>query len=415
MATRSTPPATSGQPNYTGPFIAVTTLFFIFGFITTLNMALVPYLRKIIDLPQGMAALATSAFFLAYFVFSTPAAKLIEMIGYKRTIVVSLFVQVVGCLMFIPAAKSLSFPFFLAAVFVLGAGVTALQTALNPYVTILGPESSAPARLTLAQAFNSLGTTIAPLVGGFFLLKETGNMDKTAIAEAVRIPYLAVAGALLILGVAVAFFNLPAVTQTQSFRPGKEGDSILNRSIWSFRHTVLAAVGIFLYVGVEVTLGTFAIAFFLTQGVPNAEKASFLMSFYWGGALVGRLLGSWMLTKIQAGKLLMLFGAAGTVMLIISMLTTGHVAVWAVILCGFCNSIMFPNIFALGVAGLGPLTSKGSGLITTAIVGGAVVPWVMGLAIDHFGGNVQHALFIPLICYIFIAYYGLSGHKQKTA
>ena len=415
MATRSTPPAQTGRSSYTGPFIAVTSLFFIFGFITTLNMALVPYLRKIIDLPQGLAALATSAFFLAYFVFSSPAAKIIELIGYKRTIVVSLFVQVAGCLVFIPAAKMLSFPLFLTAVFILGAGVTALQTALNRYVTILGPEHSAPARLTLVQAFNSLGTTIAPLVGGAFLLKETGNLDKAAIADAVRIPYLAVAGALLILGVAVAFFNLPAVTQTQSFRPGKEGDSILERSIWNFRHTVLGAVGIFLYVGVEVSLGTFAVAYFITQGVPNAERASFFASLYWGGALVGRLLGSWMLTKVNAGKLLGLFGTMGTGMIIASMLTSGHVAIWALILCGFCNSIMFPNIFALGVAGLGPLTSKGSGLLNTAIVGGAVIPWLMGVAIDHFGGNVQRALFIPIVSYLFIAWYGFVGHKQKTA
>jgi MFS transporter, FHS family, L-fucose permease len=412
MATRSTPASASTTPNYTGPFITVAVLFFIFGFITNLNMALVPHLRSIFDLPYAWAMLAESAFFLAYFVFSSPTSKLIETIGYKKTMVVSLFIQVVGCLLFVPAAKMVSFPLFLTAVFIVGAGVTALQTAANPYVAILGPEHSAPVRLTLAQALNSLGGTIAPLIAGAYILTDLGpDASKAAVANTVRGPYIAIAAGLLILGLAVMFMHLPHIQQTQEFRPAKEGDPILARSIWSYRHTVLAAIGIFLYVGVEVGLASIAVNYFKTQGVDSAKTASFLVSLYWGGALVGRLLGSWILTKFESGKLLGLFGFAAAFFVIVSMVTSGQVAIYSIVLCGFFNSIMFPNIFALGIKGLGPMTSKGSGLIMTAVVGGAIVPLALGAAADKFG--IQHAFFIPLICYLFIAYYGLWGSKPK--
>jgi MFS transporter, FHS family, L-fucose permease len=380
--------------------------------LTNLNMALVPHLRSIFDLPYAWAMLAESAFFLAYFVFSSPTSKLIETIGYKKTMVVSLFIQVVGCLLFVPAAKMVSFPLFLTAVFIVGAGVTALQTAANPYVAILGPEHSAPVRLTLAQALNSLGGTIAPLIAGAYILTDLGpDASKAAVANTVRGPYIAIAAGLLILGLAVMFMHLPHIQQTQEFRPAKEGDPILGRSIWSYRHTVLAAIGIFLYVGVEVGLASIAVNYFKTQGVDSAKTASFLVSLYWGGALVGRLLGSWILTKFESGKLLGLFGFAAAFFVIVSMVTSGQVAIYSIVLCGFFNSIMFPNIFALGIKGLGPMTSKGSGLIMTAVVGGAIVPLALGAAADKFG--IQHAFFIPLICYLFIAYYGLWGSKPK--
>jgi FHS family L-fucose permease-like MFS transporter len=409
MATRSTP-ATPAAPSYVGPFITVAMLFFIFGFITNLNMALVPHLKSIFDLPYAWAMLAESAFFLAYFVFSSPTSKLIEAIGYKRTMVVSLFIQVVGCLMFIPAARLVSFPLFLTAVFVVGAGVTALQTAVNPYVAILGPEHSAPVRLTLAQALNSLGGTIAPLVAGAYILTDPAAVaTKAAVANTVRVPYMAIAGGLFILGITVMFLHLPHIEQTQEFRPAKQGDPILSRSIWGYRHTVLGALGIFLYVGVEVGLASIAVNYFKTQGVDNLKTASFLVALYWLGALVGRLLGAWILTKFKSGNLLGLFGFAATLFVFVSMFTSGQVAIWAVVICGFFNSIMFPNIFALGIAGLGPMTSKGSGLIMTAVVGGAIVPYMLGKLADYVG--IQHALIIPAICYLFIAYYGLWGSK----
>lgn len=416
MATQTNKPSSAlTSPGYLLPFITVTALFFIFGFITNLNMALVPHLRNIFTLPYAWAMLAESAFFLAYFVFSSPTSKLIEAIGYKRTMVVSLFVQVVGCLLFVPAAKSVSFPLFLTAVFVVGAGVTALQTSANPYVSILGPERSAPVRLTLAQALNSLGGTIAPLVAGAYILTDPGKLaTKAAVADTVRVPYIAIAAGLLLLGLAVAFAHLPPITETQSFRPAKAGDPVASRSIWSYKHTVLGAIGIFLYVGVEVGLASIAVNYFKSQGMSSAQTASFLVSLYWGGALVGRLLGSWILTKVQSGKLLGLFGVIAAALIAISMFTSGNVAIATLVLCGFFNSIMFPNIFTLGIAGLGPMTSKGSGLIMTAVVGGAVIPYLIGALADRVG--IQHSFVIPVFCYLYIAFYGLSGSKpSRTA
>lgn len=395
------------SPGYVVPFITVTALFFIFGFITTLNMALVPDLRSIFDLPYGWAMLAESAFFLAYFVFSAPTSKLIEWIGYKKTMVVSLFIQVVGCALFVPAAKFVNFPLFLGAVFIVGAGVTALQTAANPYAAILGPEETAPARLTLAQAFNSIGAMIAPIVGGAFLLSNAGTASKAEIANGVRGPYIVIAAGLFVLGLAVIFSHLPPIPGARSTKAaGIDGPT---RSIWSYRHTVLGAIGIFLYVGVEVGLASIAVNYFKSQGMSSLKTASFLVSLYWGGALVGRLLGSWMLTHIRAGKLLGIFGFCASALLITSMMTSGSLAIWTLVLCGFFNSIMFPNVFALGIAGLGPMTSKGSGLIMTAVVGGAVIPYFIGVAADHWG--IQHAFLIPLFCYLYIAFYGLSGSK----
>ena len=431
MATRSTTPANTGNaPSYTGPFITITILYFIFGFITNLNMQLVPHLRSVFDLPWLQAALANGAFFTAYFIVSSPTSRLIERVGYKKTIVVSLFVQVAGALLFLPAASLPNFWLFLTAVFIVGSGVAMLQTSANPYVSALGPESSAPIRQNLAQAFNSIGGMIAPVIAGALILKHKVVMDaatlatktaaeqlayKVSIASTVRMPYLAIAAALVLLGVAVSFAHLPTIQSTQEFRPTKAGVGILDQSIWSYRHTVLATVGIFLYVGVEVGLAQFMVGYF---GLPEiggmtAAAAAAFTFYYWAGALVGRLLGSWMLTKIDAGRLLGIFGVLAVACVCISIGTTGQVAVWSLILCGFFNSIMFPNIFALGITGLGPMTSKGSGLIMTAVVGGAIVPVAIGGLTDHFGFRVAASL--PILCYLFIAFYGFVGHKRKSS
>jgi len=410
MAASSKSSVALTSPGYLVPFFTVTALFFLFGFITTLNMALVPDLRRIFDLPYGWAMLAEAAFFLAYFVFSSPSSRLIEWIGYKRTMVVSLFVQVLGCVLFVPAAELVNFPLFLTAVFIVGAGVTALQTSANPYVAILGPEETAPVRLTLAQAFNSIGATIAPIVGGAFLLADPDSATKAQIANGVRGPYIAIAAGLFVLGLAVAFSHLPPVPGARSAKAaGFEGAPV--RSIWSYRHTVLGALGIFLYVGVEVGLASIAVNYFKLQGMDSLKTASFLVSLYWFGALVGRLLGSWILTKVQSGKLVGLFAACGAALLIVSMCASGEVAIWALVLCGFFNSILFPNIFTLGIAGLGSMTSKGSGLIMTAVVGGAVIPYLMGALADKVG--IQHAFVLPVLCYLYIAWYGLWGSKPR--
>jgi FHS family L-fucose permease-like MFS transporter len=410
MATQTKPSSALTSPGYLVPFIIVTALFFIFGFITNLNMALVPHLRAIFTLNYAWAMLAESAFFLAYFVFSAPTSKLIETIGYKRTMVVALFIQVVGCLLFVPAAKIVSFPLFLTAVFVVGAGVTALQTSVNPYVSILGPEHTSSIRLNLAQAFNSIGGTIAPLVAGAYILTDPAKVaTQASVADTVRVPYILIAAGLLLLGLAIAFMHLPHVEQTQAFRPGKAGDPILSRSIWAYKHTVLGALGIFFYVGVEVGLSSIAVNYFKLQGMSSAKTASYLVSLYWLGALIGRLLGAGIMTKVNPGKLLGIFGIVAALLITISMFTSGEVAIGTLVLCGFFNSVMFPNIFTLGIAGLGPLTSKGSGLIMTAVVGGAIIPLAIGALADKVG--IQHSFVIPMICYLYIAYYGLVGSK----
>jgi FHS family L-fucose permease-like MFS transporter len=412
MASQSAPSSANATPNYTGPFVTVTALFFIFGFITNLNMALVPHLRSVFDLSYSKAMLAESAFFLAYLVFSAPTARLIEIIGYKRTMVTSLLIQAVGACLFVPAARLLSFPLFLTAIFVLGAGITALQTSANPYVSILGPEASAPVRLNLAQAANSIGGILAPLAAGAFILTASaGSASKAAIANTVRLPYLFIAGGLAALGVAVAFVYLPPISGTQSVRSVNKGDPFYGRSIWSYRHTVLGTATTFLFVGVEVGLASIMVNYFRQQGIPTAQAASSLIAFYWGGQLLGRLAGAWLLSRISAGRLLGIFGIAATTLVLVSMITTGHLAIWSLILCGLFNSIMFPNIFTLGIAGLGPLTSKGSGLILTAAVGGGVIPFLLGALADEVG--IQHALILPVACYLFITHYGFSGSRQS--
>ena len=432
MATEAKPKVGLTSPGLIFPFIAITTLYFAFGFITNLNQGMVPKLKQIFEvggLATWQAMLANFAFFAAYFIFATPTAWLIENIGYKKTMVVSLFVQVIGALLFLPAAQHVSFPLFMAAIFVVGAGVTALQTSANPYAASLGPDESAPARLTLAQAFNSLGATIAPWVAGTFILTQTFQNPKEVakqspeaqhtyqvlIANTVRMPYIVVAVVLAILGIAVIFAHLPHIKAEEK---AQAGSTTAARSIWSYRHTLLAALGIFFYVGVEVGLATTMVLYFSdpTHGglhVMTAQSAQKLVALYWGGALVGRLLGPWMMNLMKPGKLLGLFGGCAAVLVILAMFLPGYSAVVALILAGFFNSVMFPTIFALGIVGLGPLTSRGSGIITTMVVGGALVPPLIGWFVDKAGYGV--ALIIPIICYVYIAWYGVSGSKPVKA
>jgi FHS family L-fucose permease-like MFS transporter len=440
MAIQSKQPAASSAPNYIVPFITVTALFGIFGFLTNLNSNLSPKLEDIFNLNHMWSNFVTTSWFLAYLVFSVPGGKLIEKIGYKRTMVTSLFIMVIGALLFIPAAALVSFPFFLTASFVLATGVCVLQTSANPYVSILGPESTAPARLTLAQAFNSLGSALAPLVVGYFILTDTKITDKTAIAHTVQGPYIAIAAALFVLGFAVMFMHLPAVTRSESYRPGADSAASSGRSIWCYKHTVLSMVGIFFYVGVEIALAANAIKFFLAQGVDQevavsqfvashgwlggylshklanltaTNVAGILASLYMFAIMIGRFAGTWAMKAVKAEKLLAGLGFFGVALMLVAAGTTGSIAVWSLILCGLANSIMYPTIFALGIAELGPMISKGSGVITIGNVGGAVIPPLFGALAVAFG--YQHAFILPIICYLCVAYYGLSGYKPTRA
>ncbi len=436
MATRTNPAAASGAPNYTTPFIAVAILFGIFGFLTVLNNTLVKKLEDIFELGYGEAMLATAAWFFAYLVFSVPWAKVIEAAGYKRTMVISLFVMVAGALLFVPAANLVSFPMTLFAIFVLASGVCGLQTSANPYVSILGPEKSASARLNLAQAVNSFGSLVAPWVAARFILSDAaGGSSAAATAHTLEGPYVAIAAALLVLGFVVMFLHLPAITMAPEADLSGAGRE---RNIWTHRHTVLGMAGIFVYVGLEIALAAICIQFSLKQGIEPVkswlnlnvfnhaafrdlfglqggisavETAGLMLTLYYTSMMIGRLVGSAVMKWIKAQQLLVLLGLVGTALLLVSMFSHGLFAVWTLVFCGWTNSIMYPTIFALGVAELGPLTSKGSGVLTIGNVGGAVIPPLFGVLADRIG--IQYALAVPIVGYLYVAYYGLSGYKAE--
>jgi FHS family L-fucose permease-like MFS transporter len=411
MATRSNPAPST--PSYTGPFITVAIIFGIFGFLTSLNNVLVKKLEDIFQLSHGPAELATAAWFFAYLVFSVPAAKVIEAVGYKRTMVISLFVMAGGAGLFLPAASMVSFPMTLFAIFVLASGVCGLQTSANPYVSILGPEHSAPARLTLAQAVNSIGSLAAPWVAGVFILSDPSKMlTSAATAHMLQGPYIAIAIALLLLGFAVMMLHLPAVSRTREPVAGASAP-VAERNIWSYSHTVLGMVGIFFYVGLEIALASITIQFCLAEGMTKVETASLMVSLFYLGMMIGRLLGSAIMVWIKADRMLILLAICGVLLLCAAMSTHGTVAIACLVLTGLANSIMYPTIFALGVAELGPLTSKGSGVLTIGNVGGAVIPPLFGLLADKT--SIQFAFIIPIIGYIYVAYYGLWGHKPTRA
>ena len=424
--TKTTVSSDSTPTNYKA-MAMVTTLFFMWGFLTSLNDILVPHLKSIFELNYARVMLINSAFFGAYFIFAIPSGKLIEKIGYKKSMVVGLLIMALGALLFVPAADVPSFELFLAALIVLAAGVTALQVAANPYVTVLGPARTASSRLNLTQAFNSLGTTIAPYVGGLLILaaaplssSELQKLSTSALlaykqheASSVKLPYVGIALALTLLALAIAMFNLPKIEATREFRPMGETDAAA-KGLWKRRQLVLGALGIFLYVGAEVSIGSFLINYFTQPEIGNltVKAAAGLVSLYWLGAMIGRFIGAAGLQKLPTRAVLGMVAVVACVLVVISMLSTGWLAMGAIILVGLFNSVMFPSIFALGVEGLGPLTAKGSGLLVQAIVGGAIIPLAEGALADRIG--IHHAFILPALCYIYIAYYGFKGSVHKT-
>jgi MFS transporter, FHS family, L-fucose permease len=410
--------AASGT-SYKTPLAVLTTLFFMWGFITVLNDILVPHLKSIFELNYTRVMLIQFAFFSAYFIFSIPSAKIIDAIGYKRTMVVGLLTMALGALLFIPSASLPSYPLFLTALMILAAGITALQVAANPYVAVLGPPETASSRLNLAQAFNSLGTTIGPYLGGLLILSSTAKstesirqMSADAVqayriheASSVKLPYFLIALTLIALSVAIGMFKLPPM-------PGAERHGgTPKESLWKYRHLVLGAVAIFVYVGAEVSIGSFLVNYFSQPDIGNLteKEAARFVSFYWGSAMIGRFIGSAILQKVRTGIVLGFAAAMASLLVCMSMLTTGHVAMWSIILVGLFNSVMFPSIFTLGIAELGPLTGDGSGMLVMAIVGGAILPVAQGALADHFG--IHHAFFLPAICYLYIIYYALWGSR----
>jgi FHS family L-fucose permease-like MFS transporter len=497
----STAPGT-GQ-SYGAPLATVTTLFFMWGFLTCLNDILVPHLKSIFDLTYFRVMLIQFAFFGAYFVFSLPSAKIIDWIGYQRSMVVGLLTMGVGAFLFVPAASVPSYPLFLGALIVLAAGITCLQVAANPYVTVLGKPETASSRLNLTQAFNSLGTFLAPFFGGLLILSATTRSieDIRALAPdalqayrlheaaTVKMPYVGLGITLVLLAIAIGSFRLPKIEHAQH----KVGEKV-NDSIWRHPNLIFGAIAIFVYVGAEVSIGSFLVNYFGQPeigGLTEKVAASFV-ALYWGGAMVGRFFGSALLSGAKAaymalasvggvvlflisawvartwaanlaapsghfsltavlwaivsilvaarplfalvavvaailaiattlsgghlvartGVLLGICTVSAAALVAISMLTTGHTAMYTIILVGFFNSIMFPSIFTLGVAELGPLTGDGSGVMIMAIVGGAIIPLAQGAIADRIG--IHHAFFLPVICYLYILFFALSGSRPNS-
>ncbi|MGA8865961.1 MAG: sugar MFS transporter [Candidatus Sulfotelmatobacter sp.] len=495
-STTTSAPGASGS--YTVPLAVVTTLFFMWGFLTCLNDILVPHLKSIFDLNYAKVMLVQFAFFGAYFLFSIPSAKVIDWIGYQRSMVAGLLTMGLGAFLFVPAASVPSYPLFLVALIVLAAGITCLQVAANPYVTVLGKPETASSRLNLTQAFNSLGTFLAPFFGGLLILsvaprtmEEIRALAPDALqayrlheAATVKMPYVGLGIALVVLAIAIGSFKLPKIEHAQH-RVGEK----LNDSIWKHPNVVFGAIAIFVYVGAEVSIGSFLVNYFNEPDISGlAEKvAASFVAFYWGGAMIGRFIGSnflsgakaaymglvsavsivlvlasypigtvrtyeghsafmaflwkvvWVLVvgrplfvlvavvaaliaiaaalrggraTAKTGTLLGICAVSTSILVGISMLSTGHVAMWSIILVGFFNSIMFPSIFTLGVAELGPLTGDGSGLLIMAIVGGAIIPLAQGAIADRIG--IHHAFFLPVICYLYILFFALSGSKPNS-
>jgi FHS family L-fucose permease-like MFS transporter len=412
-----------------GAMAIVTTLFFMWGFVTCLNDILIPHLKAIFDLNYAESMFVQFAFFSGYFVFAVPAGKVIEWIGYKRTMVAGLLTMALGAVLFLPAASVPAFPFFLAAFVVVAVGMTALQVSANPYVAVLGPPETASSRLNLTQAFNSLGTTVAPYFGSVLILstaplaiEQIRKLPPAALqayrlheAATVRFPYLLIALVLVALAIAIGLYKLPVISTVEDTTAIEDPNSRAAVKLWQQRHLILGVVAIFLYVGAEVAIGSFLVNYFSQPdiGAMPQKTAALYVSFYWGLAMVGRFVGSAILQKVRAGAMLGLVAIVAGLLVLTSMSTFGVVAMWSIIFVGLFNSVMFPSIFTLGIAGLGPLTGKGSGLLVAAIVGGAIVPVLEGALADRIG--IHHAFILPVLCYIFIAFYGFKGSKQLAA
>ena len=401
----------SNNDNYGFALVSLTSLFFMWGLITSLNDVLIPRLKAVFDLSYTEAMMIQFCFFFAYFVVSLPAGSLIKRIGYKSGVVVGLIIAGIGCACFYPAAAYESYNYFLAALFVLAAGITILQVAANPYVTALGNPVTASSRLTLTQAFNSLGTTVGPWLGGILILTSATSAVESSVTDAssVQMPYLALAATLIVMSVIFAMLKLPEIEDEE---PTVSAE--IEGSAWNYTHLVLGAVAIFVYVGAEVSIGSFLINFLGEESIAGLEEmeAAKYVSFYWAGAMVGRFIGAAAMQKIAAGKALAFNAIAASILVAITVLSSGALAMWAILLVGLFNSIMFPTIFVLGVARLGEHTSQGSGILCLAIVGGALLPLLQGLLADTYG--VQNAFALAIICYAYIAYYGLKGSKIKS-
>ena len=427
-----TPTSTTAAPDKDGAQAAVPqnaaslqtfvfALFFVFGGITSLNDVIIPKLKDLFTLSYAQAMLVQSAFFAAYFFVSIPAAAIVQRLGYMRTAVVGLVTMALGCLLFIPASYSGVFATFLLALFVLASGITIVQVVANPLISMLGKPATASSRLTFAQAFNSLGTTVFPYVGAILILGSLATVDVSTLSgaaldayrqEETRVvvnTYIGLAIALALLGGAV-WMNRHKLVETAA-----PSENILHAlDLLKQPRFALGALCIFLYVGAEVAIGSIIVNYLMESSVMGmgAEAAGKHVPLYWGGAMVGRFIGAALLRMFSPGKVLA-FAATVTIgLLLVSANTTGAVSGWSLLAIGLFNSIMFPTIFTLACEGLGTRTAEGSGVICVAIVGGAVVPLLMGHAADVAG--LKMSLIVPAVCYAVIVYFGLYARRSHT-
>lgn len=406
------------RPQHLGSLSILTSLFFIWGFITCLNDILIPHLKAMFTLDYTQAMLVQFCFFGAYFIMSVPSGYVVDKMGYQNGIITGLFIASLGCLLFYPAAGAHSYALFLGAFFVLASGITLLQVAANPFVTVLGSTETAASRLTLTQAFNSLGTTLAPYLGAIFILSvsqkssdEIHLLDAQQLinyhaeqATAVQNAYLLLATVLFTLTILFALIKLPTI-QTPSNQ--NEQSKTSHISAWHYPHLILGAIAIFVYVGSEVAIGSFLVSFLGQTHIAalSVQDAGKYVSLYWGGAMIGRFLGVALMQKIKPSNLLAFNALAAVLLILTAIFASGQLAMWSLLAVGFCNSIMFPTIFSLALNGLGSHTGQGSGILCVAIVGGAIIPLIQGIIADNIG--VQMALFLPVICYLYIGFYGL--------
>jgi FHS family L-fucose permease-like MFS transporter len=416
--TSGTGPAGAAATAPRAALALLASLFFMWGFITVINNTLLPHLRSVFDLNYTQTTLIESVWFIAYFVASIPSAKLIERIGYQRSIVIGLLAMAAGALLMVPAARLPSYEVVLVALFVIASGITLLQVAANPYVAVVGPTETSSSRLNFVQAFNSFGTTLAPLFGGYLILgrsiggtSEAGvtltAAERYADAQSVILPYLIVAAVLVALALVIARFPLPAMGQATR-RASAEARKGL--SLWSHRNLVFGIPAIFIYLIAEIGVSNLFINFISQPDIGNLthQQASNYLFLLWGGMMVGRFLGSLLMQKIDAATVLAAFSIGAFAVMLVATFAHGPMAMWALILVGFFHSIMFPTIFTLAIRGLGPLTEEGSGLLIMAIAGGALVI-VQGWLADRYG--LQLSFLLTVVCEVYVLFYALWGSK----
>jgi FHS family L-fucose permease-like MFS transporter len=406
-----------------GPALTLlASLFFMWGFITVINNTLLPHLRSVFDLSYTQTTLIESVWFIAYFVASIPSAKLIERVGYQKSLVIGLLIMAAGALGMMLAASIPSYGVTLLMLFVIASGITLLQVAANPYVAVVGKPETASSRLNLVQALNSAGTMLAPLFGAYLILGRSKSgtsaagtvltdAERLADAHSVILPYALVAVVLVILAVVIAKFPLPSMGSANS-RLAKEQRK--NLSLWNHRNLVFGIPAIFIYLIAEIGVANLFVNFVSQPDIANLthEQAGKYLTFLWGGMMVGRFAGSAIMQRFDAGKVLAFFSVGAFIVMIVTVFASGPVAMWSLILVGLFHSIMFPTIFTLGIKGLGPLTEEGSGLLVMAIAGGALVI-VQGWLADNFG--LQNSFILTAVCELYVLFYALWGSKVTNA